>query len=267
MHHRIPLVCPKLAADMPIVAFITEAGPVADSHPHRGNRRAAPARPCAMPQRCAILIRLSIGPRHSRLGRSLLCRSSPSAFCAPAQTIHRVAHSQFTHLLGTTCRLMPYGLGGPGECVTRADRRPGAAVVAHFPRRRPRGTRRSLHPSTGQPPGNPSTGPASPAGALQTAVCFRSVPVGARSTLAKGLPAMQFVAGLQPSRRLDILSPPNGSARTGRGRAGSCPPAGRCSPGRPPWPGRPSWPRRRSCAGPPGWRRCRARGRRASRCR
>jgi len=140
---------PQHAAGMPIVACITEAGPVRDSHPQRGTRRAAPARPFAMPQRCAILIRLGTGPSHRWLGRSLLCRNSTCSAWAPAQTIHGTAHSPLTELLRTTCRSMPYGLGGPGASVTQAGRRPGSAVAAHLPRRRPPMTRRFLYPSTG----------------------------------------------------------------------------------------------------------------------
>jgi hypothetical protein len=76
IYESAPLACPRCGADMRIIAFVTDGVSVRSILTHIGEPtdppRIAPARPCAAPQRCAILLRLSTGPNPPWFGRSLL---------------------------------------------------------------------------------------------------------------------------------------------------------------------------------------------------
>ncbi len=87
-----PLTCRYCGAEMKIIAFIIEAPSVRAILEHIGEPTRPPlvcaARPCATPQRFAILLRVGTGPDLPWSGCSLLCRSSPCSAWVPAQTVH-----------------------------------------------------------------------------------------------------------------------------------------------------------------------------------
>ena len=92
LFEQFPLTCRYRGADMKLIAFVIETPSVRAILEHIGEPTRppaiSPARPCATPQRFAILLRLGTGPNLPWFRRSLLERSSPCSAWVPAQTFH-----------------------------------------------------------------------------------------------------------------------------------------------------------------------------------